>query len=107
MTKTPKLLKLPSRKSRLNVKIDSPFSALKDQVSFNKMIKDQLAHLVAFVPLVENAKEVVTRGGKTTRDLPYPNHVRTKKIPKEGEDRNDESLGMREPSQAKEKADKP
>jgi hypothetical protein len=34
------------------------------------MIEDRLAHLVTLVPPSENAKVVVTRGGKTTRDPP-------------------------------------
>jgi hypothetical protein len=62
------------------------------------------------VPPVENAKAVVTRGGKTTYDLPYLNHAGTKKSTKGDEDHNDKQLGMREPSQARvpeEKADKP
>jgi hypothetical protein len=53
------------------------------------MIEDRLAHLVTLVPPSENAKVVVTRGGKSTRDPPYPNHAGTKKSTKEGENRDD------------------
>jgi hypothetical protein len=35
--------------------------------------------LAAIVPPVGNAKEVVMRGGKTTRDPSYPNHAGTSK----------------------------
>jgi hypothetical protein len=46
-------------------------SALKDQVSFNKMIEDRLACLIALVPPVDNAKAVVMRGVRplTTRPI--------------------------------------
>jgi hypothetical protein len=94
----------------LNAKFDRLSSALKDQVSLNKMIEDRLDHLIAFIPSIEKAKAVVTRGAKPTRDSPYPNHAGTKRIPKESEDRDDELLGMRESSQARiseEKANKP
>ncbi|XP_039841076.1 uncharacterized protein LOC120700952 [Panicum virgatum] len=30
-------------------------------------------------PTMENVKAITTRGGKTTQDLPYPNHVNIKK----------------------------
>src|SRR6185295_17398768 len=30
-------------------------------------------------PTLENVKAITTRGGKTTQDLPYPNHVNMKK----------------------------
>jgi hypothetical protein len=73
----------------LKVKIDSLSSAFKDQVSFNKMIETQLAQLVTMVPPVENAKAVVMKGGKNTRDLPNPNHVGTKKSTKGDEDHHD------------------
>jgi hypothetical protein len=94
----------------LNVKIDSLSSALKDQLSFNEMIETQLAQLVASVPPVENAKAVVTGGGKTTCDPPYPNHVGTKKSTRGDEKLNGEPLGMRDPSQARapeDREDKP
>jgi hypothetical protein len=49
------------------------------------------------------------RAGKTNHDLSYPNYAGIKKNPEDGEDSEDESLGTREPSQARvseEKADK-
>jgi hypothetical protein len=73
----------------LNSIINSLSSALKIQLSFNKMIETQLAQLAAMVPPVENAKAVVTRGCKTTHNPPYPNHAGThKKSMREGEESN-------------------
>ena len=58
--------------------IDS--TATKNQFSFNKMIKTQLAQVAATMPpALENVKAITTRGGKTTQDPPYPNHVNRKK----------------------------
>jgi hypothetical protein len=44
------------------------------------MVETQLAQLAtALPPAVENVNAVTTRGGKTTRDPPYPNHDSRKK----------------------------
>jgi hypothetical protein len=44
------------------------------------MIETQLAQVAAAMPLaMENIKAITTRGGKTTQDLPYPNHANRKK----------------------------
>jgi hypothetical protein len=64
----------------LSVKIDSLSSALKNQLSFNKMVETQLAHLAALVLCAEDGKiprqpvysyEIVcvvsTRWGKPSR----------------------------------------
>jgi hypothetical protein len=72
----------------INAKIDGLSSALKSQLSFNKMIETQLAQVAAAVPTVdsgripgqpepsvENVNAVTTRGGKATRDPPYPNNA--------------------------------
>jgi hypothetical protein len=40
----------------INVKVDSLSSALKNQLSFNKMIETQLAQLAALVPSAEDGK---------------------------------------------------
>ena len=50
-------------------------SALKNQLSFNKMIETQLAQIAAVVPFSEKINAVTTRGGKSTRDPPHPNHA--------------------------------
>jgi hypothetical protein len=64
---------------------------MKNQLSFNKMIENQLAQLAASLPSSEwggipgqpeptreNLKSMTTRGGKTTRDPPYPNPAEKK-----------------------------
>jgi hypothetical protein len=64
---------------------------MKNQLSFNKMIETQLAQHTASLPssessgiprqpepTYENLKSVTTRGGKTTRDPPYPNPAEKK-----------------------------
>jgi len=44
------------------------------------MIENQLAQLAAAMPpAMENVKAIMTRGGKTTQDPPYPNHDNRKK----------------------------
>jgi hypothetical protein len=60
-------------------------SVIKNQLSFNKMLKTQLAHLAVIVPSaktrkisgqakpsLENVNTMTTRGDKSTRDPPYP-----------------------------------
>jgi hypothetical protein len=44
-------------------------------MSFNKMIETQLAQVATVVLVSEKVNAVTTRGGKSTRDLPYPNRV--------------------------------
>ncbi|XP_066160057.1 uncharacterized protein [Oryza sativa Japonica Group] len=80
----------------INVKLDGFTSAFQNQLSFNQMIETQLAQLASLVPAndtgripgqpnssVENVKAITTRGGKSTRDPPYPNPVGTNGISKE------------------------
>jgi hypothetical protein len=75
----------------LNSTIESFTSAMKNQLSFNKMIETQLVQLAASLPSSEssgipgkpeptreNLKSVTTRGGKTTRDPPHPNPAEKK-----------------------------
>ena len=70
----------------INSKIEDLSSAIKNQLSFNKMIETQLAQIAAAIPIDsngkipaqpensrENVKAVTTRGGKTTHDPPNPN----------------------------------
>ena len=60
---------------------------VKNQLSFNKMIETQLAQIATTIPIDSNGKipaqlenslekvnAVATRGGKSTRDPPNPNH---------------------------------
>ena len=59
----------------INTKMVSFSSAIKDQLSYNKKIESQLAQLAAALPIstnLEKANAITTRGGKSTRDPPYP-----------------------------------
>ena len=59
----------------INTKMDSFSSAIKDQLSYNEKIESQLAQLAAALPFATNLEKVnaiTTRGGKSTRDPPYP-----------------------------------
>ena len=62
----------------INNKMDSFSSTIKDQLSFNKSIEQQLAQLVVALPVATNLEKVntiTTRGGKSTRDPPYPTRI--------------------------------
>ena len=62
--------------------MDNVSFAIQDQPSYNKKIESQLAQLAATLPFVANLEKVhaiTTRGGKSTRDPPYP--TRTCKTP--------------------------
>lgn len=76
----------------INVKLDGFASTFQNQPSFNKMLQTQLVQLAALVPTneygripgqpepsIENAKAITTRGGKSTRDPPYPNTAWTRR----------------------------
>ena len=71
----------------INSQIEGLPSAVKNQMSFNKMVETQLAQIVVVIPIDSNGKipaqpknscekvnAMVTRGGNSTRDLPNPNH---------------------------------
>ena len=63
----------------IHAKMDGFSTAIKNQLSFNK-IETQLAQVAAAMPpAMENIKVITTRGGKTTQDPPYPNHANRKK----------------------------
>jgi hypothetical protein len=77
---------------KLNSTIEPFTTAIKNQLSFNKMIETQHAQLAASLPSSEsggipgqpepnreNSKLVTTRGGKTTRDPPYPSPAKKKR----------------------------
>jgi hypothetical protein len=59
----------------ITIKIETLSSALKNQLSFNKMFETQLAQVAAAVPFTKMVNAVTTRGGKSNHDPPYPNHV--------------------------------
>ena len=71
-----------------NVKLETLSSALKNQLSFNKMIETQLAQIVASLPVVESRKipgqpetpvenisMVSNRWGNSSRRPPRTNHA--------------------------------
>ena len=70
-----KLLANDKSLESLNVKLETLSSTLKNQSSFNKKVESLLAQIAASVPVSENVKAVTTRGGKSTRDPPHPNHA--------------------------------
>jgi hypothetical protein len=84
--------------------MESLSSAMKNQLSFNKMIETQVSQLVASLPPneigripgqpenspCEKIKAVTTRGGKSTRDLPYPTNAAEKNKEVQAEESEDE-----------------
>ena len=75
-----KLAAMDKSMETIHAKMDGFSTAIKNQLSFNKMIETQLAQVTAVMPpTMENVKAITTRGGKTTQDPPYPNHVNRKK----------------------------
>ena len=57
----------------IQAKLDGFSTAVKNQLSFNKALETQLAQLATALPtVVKSVNVVTTRGGKTTRDPPYP-----------------------------------
>jgi hypothetical protein len=73
--------------------MDSFSSAIKDQLSYNKKIESQIALLAAALPFATNLEKVntiTTRGGKSTRDPPYP--TRTGKTPVVVQEKKDDEV---------------
>jgi len=64
----------------INTKLDGLTLSVIDQLAFNKKIELKVAQLASAAKavvspnFVENVNVVTTRGGKTTRDPPSPNH---------------------------------
>jgi len=62
----------------INTKLDGLTFSIRDQLAFNKKIKLKVAQLASAAKAVvspnsvENVNAVTMRGGKTTRDPPYP-----------------------------------
>jgi hypothetical protein len=53
--------------------MDSFSSAINDQLKFNKKIEEKIAKLVADP---EQVRAITTRGGRSSKDLPYPKGAR-------------------------------
>ena len=80
--------------------MDSFSSSIKNQLSYNKKIELQLAKLATALPFATNLEKVnaiTTRGGKSTRDPPYPTRIgKTPVVVQEEEKKNDEEVGPQE-----------
>jgi hypothetical protein len=76
----------------INSNLEGLTFSFKNQSSLNKMFETQLAQFAATIPTYdfekiprqpeisfENINTVITRDGKSTHDLPYPNHAREAK----------------------------
>ena len=76
----------------IQAKLDGFSTAIKNQVSFNKMLETQLAQLGAATPAVDSGKipgqleftlesvnAITTRWGKPPRKAPYSNYIHTTK----------------------------
>ena len=84
----------------INTGLDGLTTSFKEQASFNKRVMsqiDQLASAAKFADGVENVSSVTTRGGKTTRDPPNPNHS-TAKTPRQQEQTSAEPIDPQEES---------
>ena len=71
----------------LGVKLEGLTTAVKSQLSFNKMLETQLSQLAAALPSSEareSVSAVTTRGGKSTRDPPFPLHAEKEKAAEKG-----------------------
>jgi hypothetical protein len=72
----------------INSNLESLTFSFENQLRLNKMFETQLAQIAATIPTYdfekilgqpeisfENVNAVIMRDGKSTRDLPYPNHA--------------------------------
>jgi hypothetical protein len=80
----------------ISAKMDSFSSAVKEQIIFNKKVELQLAQLAFAMPVATNhekVKAITTRGGKSTRDPPYPKGAcKTLMIVQAEEEKEDDEL---------------
>ena len=66
---------------------------------FHKMIEMKLAQIADVVPFSQKIKVVTTRGGKSTRDPPHPNHAEKAARPQAEEEESIESDDSEEPNE--------
>ena len=83
----------------INAKVETLSSTLKNQLTFNKMIETLLAQIATVVPFSEKINAVTTRGGKSTRDPPHPNHAEKAARPQAEEEESIESDDSEEPKE--------
>ena len=81
----------------INAKDETLSSALKNQLSFNKMIETQFAQIAAAVPFSEKVNVVTMRGGKSTRDPPHPNHAEKAARPQAEEEESPNMMTLKIP----------
>jgi hypothetical protein len=81
----------------INAKLDDFSSVIKYQLSHNNLIETRLAQLAAALPFASNpgqVQSITTRGGRSTRDPPYPKGTTRRQaslvIPTVTEEKNDE-----------------
>ena len=77
-------------------------STYQDQVSYNKKIESQLAQLVAALPFDTNLDKVnaiTTRGGKSTRDSPYPTRTGKTQVGMQEEEKRKDEVEEVEPQE--------
>jgi hypothetical protein len=63
----------------INVKMDSFSATIEDQLKFNKKIEEKIKQLAAVLPTTtdpEQVRAITTRGGRSTKDPPYPKGAR-------------------------------
>jgi hypothetical protein len=63
----------------INVKMDSFSVAIEDQLKFNKKIEEKIKQLATVLPTAtgpEQVRAITTRGGRSTKDPPYPKGAR-------------------------------
>jgi hypothetical protein len=81
---TKKLASIDEIFENINSNLESLTFSFENQLSLNKMFETQLAQIAATIPekisgqpeiSFENVNAVITRDGKFTCDLPYPNHA--------------------------------
>jgi len=69
---------------KIHDKLNTFSLALKNQINFNKKLENQLACLTAKISQDhEKVNDVTTRGGKTTRDPPYPDSTKKNMVEEE------------------------
>ena len=64
----------------IHARLNSFSLSLRNQLIFNKKLENQLATLISKISHNEKVNAITMRGGKTTRDPPYPEATKKKVI---------------------------
>ena len=62
----------------IHARLDEFSLALGNQLKFNERLENQLSTLISKISHNEKVNAITTRGGKTTRDPPYPEATKKK-----------------------------